>query len=274
MKYIPFFFLLLINLFVAAQKNTDIKFKLTLENSMFPDVVKGSNDNRYNDNSTLIYVPKNFDKTHAYQFFFWFHGWNNNIESTLEQFKLKEELSASGINAILVMPEAAKNAQDSYCGKWEKPNTFNAYFAELKKQLSNKNIIDDQQPSSMIIAGHSGASHVLVRLMVNANYHIKAVLLFDAISFKAAEITNFLIKSPTTKFINLYTSRPNTNGNSKSLMKNLDAKKVKYIQKNDTEFKADDVKLCNVFMLYTNLTLNDVATSNHYIQKFLKAIDF
>lgn len=266
--------LLFANCFITfSQKLGSNKIVFYSTNAMFPDGIKPLNDNRYNDNSSLILVPKSFKKNQPFQLFFWFHGWGNNINQTLESFKLEEELVASGINAILILPEAAKNANDSYAGKWEKPNNFNLYFNELKAFLTTKNIINETQPHSLIIAGHSGAANVLTRVMQHANHHIKGVLLFDALSYESSLIASFIEKSSSTKLIHLYSPKPNYTNNSNNLAKELTKRKIGFLQKTDIQFSDSDVKQSRILLLSSQLHHNDVATTNHYISKFLKAID-
>lgn len=261
------------HLWLNAQKFGSKKLVFYSNNAMFPDGIKPSNDNRYNDNSTIILIPKSFKKNQAFQLFFWFHGWGNNINQTLESFKLEEELIASGINAILVLPEAAKNANDSYAGKWEKANVFSTYLNELKDFLNNKSLIEAEQPHSLIFAGHSGAANVLTRLMQHNTHHVKGVLLFDAINYEVDKIANFLQQSTTTKFITLFSPKSSFAANSLKLAQVLEKRKIGYLQKQDTQFLAGDLHQSRIILLPSQLHHNDVATTNHYISKFLKAID-
>jgi hypothetical protein len=133
--------LLICNCIGSSQANAqDKQLSFQSSNAMFPNnrfnLNYSSNDSRFNDNSTILLVPKHFNNNKPWHYFLWFHGWNNNIYSTLEQFKLSEQLNASGINTILVMLEAAKNAQDSYFGKGEQAN----YLTDLCKMLTTNSL--------------------------------------------------------------------------------------------------------------------------------------
>src|ERR1039457_4652923 len=75
----------------------------------------------YSDSTVTIFVPKDFRETGTNDFIVHFHGWNNTVAGTLEQFKLIEQLVAGGKNAILVVPEGPRNAPDSFGGKLEDP---------------------------------------------------------------------------------------------------------------------------------------------------------
>lgn len=246
-------------------------------NAMFPDnrfnPNYSSNDSRFNDNSAIIFVPKHFNKNKPWHYFLWFHGWNNNIYSTLEQFKLKEQLNASGINAILVMPEAAKNAQDSYCGKWEQANYFNRFMQDVNDKLVSENIINANTNGDLIIAGHSGASRVLVQIITYSNLPIKSIFLFDAISGNEDKIASYLQNHTNCSLINLYTNKQNTNASSKRLQQIIQKNGLAFVQKEDTQFAENDMRQTRILLMHTLLSHNDVATSNDYITKFLRAVN-
>ncbi|MGG2352398.1 hypothetical protein ACE4Z7_24680, partial [Salmonella enterica] len=88
----------------------------------------------------------------------YFHGWSNNVDTALEKYQLRQQFYNAGLNAVFVFPEGPKNAPDSYAGKWERPNVFNAYLNELNNFLQKEKITDASGTKpSIIIAGHSGA---------------------------------------------------------------------------------------------------------------------
>jgi hypothetical protein len=263
-----------LRIFVFGQSK---QFTMQSNNTMFPDnkpnTKYAATDSRFNNNNTIVYVPKHFDKNKPWQFFLWFHGWNNNIERTLEQFKLREQLEGSGINAILVMPEGARDAQDSYCGKWEQPNYFNDFMGDVKQKLAEMKVVDNTSGNHpLIIAGHSGAAVVLVQIMDHANIPINGMLLFDAISANVDKIVACLQRNINCKLINLYTDRPNTSANSKKLVGLLKTKGLCILEKEDQDFSETDVTVCRVLSLHTQLSHNDVATSNNYIKRFLTCV--
>ena len=254
------------------------QFSFGSSNSMFPDNAANSkyssSDGKYNDNSCIVYVPKHFNKNKPWHYFLWFHGCNNNIYSTIEQFKLREQLTLSGANYILIMPEAAKNCMETYSGKWEQPKYFNQFMEDAKLKLISEKIVDKSSSNNqLIIAGHSGASRVLVKIMDNSSTAIKAILLFDAISGFESNIVSCLQKQPSCKLINLYTSKENTNRSSKKLLQLLQKANLNVLQKNDTDLKDEDIRANRIISLYTNLSHNDVAVSYNYLSRFLKAVE-
>ena len=81
-------------------------------------------DVHYADRTVAIFVPKGFRAGDVTDLVFYFHGWRNNVDDTFTQFKLAEQLAASGVNAVLVLAEGPKNAPDSFGGKLEETGVF------------------------------------------------------------------------------------------------------------------------------------------------------
>src|SRR5712671_2658191 len=76
-------------------------------------------DLHYSDRTVAIFVPKGFRPGSATDLVFYFHGWRNNVDDTFAQFRVAEQIAASGVNAVLVLAEGPKNAPDSFGGKLE-----------------------------------------------------------------------------------------------------------------------------------------------------------
>lgn len=272
---------ILLLILISAYFNSSLaqkQFTFSSSNSMFPLKVANAKypntDSRFNDNSCLIYVPKHFDKKKAWHFFFWFHGSTNNIQSTIEQFKLREQLILSQVNAIIVMPEAAKNAPESYAGNWEQANNFNYFMEELKLKVKSEKIVDNvTQDNQLIIAGHSSAARALVRLMDFSSTTIRGVLLFDAIYGNEQNIVNCLKRFTNCKLINLYSQREGCLRSSKKLMELFGKEKMNFISKQDTDISDEELKANRIFCLSSNLSHNDIPVSFNYLSRFLKAVE-
>ena len=73
----------------------------------------------YTDSTVGIYVPSHFKPGAATDLIVHFHGWSNHVEEVLRRYELREQLEASGLNAVLVVPQGPKDAKDSGDGKLE-----------------------------------------------------------------------------------------------------------------------------------------------------------
>jgi hypothetical protein len=161
----------------------------------------------YSDSHVLIIAPKNLHADQKVDLIFWFHGWHNNIDSTVAYYQLTRQWVASGINAVLVLPEAAKDAADSYGGKLEKPGVFRALVADVLKELKNKKMIGAHCASGhILLGGHSGGGEVISYIVENGQIEINEVVLFDAL-YDGTEKFMVWIKADTAhRFIHLYTN--------------------------------------------------------------------
>jgi len=266
-----------------AQTNTGRSFRITSAHSMFPDSLRNAEprvyDNKtytaaehYSDSSAYIFVPAYFDKTKPFHFVFWFHGWGNNIDSALVEYKLKEQFDAAHLNAIFIFPEGPRNSPDSYGGKFEKAGVFNLFMKDLLQFLSKEKIISStDRPADLIYAGHSGAYRVMSYLVLNSSYICKGILLFDALYGQQEKFSMYLQKHPSCKMINIYTDNGGTMQNSKDLMMDMDGWKWKYIQKQEDDITASDLKNNRLIFMHSKKEHNDVVANNNNFQRFLES---
>ena len=285
-----FFCLLLFAVGFAANAQDKItikgkEFRIGSTYSMFPDLVRNttariyegktySTQEHYSDSSAYIFVPDYFDQTKPYQFVFWFHGWGNNIDTALQQFKLKEQFYAAHLNAIFVFPEGPKNAPDSYGGKFEKADTFNYFMNDVIIFLSKEKCISTHVPFNMIYAGHSGAYRVMSRLLLYSKYSCNAILLFDALYGEQEKFAGYLQEHPllSCKMINIYTDNGGTVQNSIDFASNMKAWKWKYVLKEEDDFLKEDVKQNRIIFLHSKMQHNDVVAHENNFQRFLEAM--
>lgn len=165
-----------------------------------------STADHYNDNHVLIIAPKHLKADQKVDLIFWFHGWHNNVDSAAAYYQLTRQLASSGMNAVLVLPEAAKDAADSYGGKLEKTGVFKSLVGDVLQELKNKKMIGPHCESGhILLGGHSGGGEVISYIVENGQTEINEVVLFDAL-YDGTEKFMVWIKADTShRFIHLYT---------------------------------------------------------------------
>src|SRR5205814_9323751 len=92
----------------------------------------------YSDSTVAIFIPKGFRETGHIDFLVHFHGWKNNVAGVLDRYKLIEQLTASGRNVVLVVPQGPKNASDSFGGKLEDTHGFKRFMDEVVQTVRQK----------------------------------------------------------------------------------------------------------------------------------------
>lgn len=220
-----------------AQKNfhdLGVLVKSTSAYNMFPDSLRNIEPrtyqgktylakDHYNDSSFIVFIPKKFNTSKPYEIVVWMHGWFNTIDSTIQSFNLIEQFAQVKQNAILVFPEAAKNAPDSYAGKFEQPHFFKQFLQDVIILLQQKKLLIKSKPSSLIIAGHSGAYRAMSYITLYSNYTINAILLFDALYGEVEKFAMYLRNNKSCKFFNIYTKDGGTMNTSIQLFKTMQA---------------------------------------------------
>jgi hypothetical protein len=94
-------------------------------------------DETYSDNRVLLHIPKGFDVSKPSVMIVYFHGHGATLKrDVLRRQRLPAQISASGVNAVLVAPQLAFNASDSSAGKFWEPGAFANFIDEAAVQLA------------------------------------------------------------------------------------------------------------------------------------------
>src|SRR6202012_5322439 len=130
-----------------AQDNAAI-FHIQSSHTSFPDTGRSKGHvydkvlytaaEHYSDSTVLIIAPKDLDAKKRVDIIFWFHGWRNNVDTAAAHYQLTRQFLASGLNAVLVLAETAKDSPDSYGGKLENAGVFKALVADVLNGLRSK----------------------------------------------------------------------------------------------------------------------------------------
>ena len=138
----------------------------------------------YSDSTVGIFIPAGFrPSTRRVDFLVHLHGWSNHVSQVLDRYQLREQVAASGLNAILIVPQGPRDAQDSGDGKLEHAaGGFAALMHDVAAYLLAAGKTRTARIGRIILSAHSGgykgASHILQ--IGGLSDHITDVLLFDA----------------------------------------------------------------------------------------------
>jgi hypothetical protein len=136
----------------------------------------------YDDSSVLMVVPRGFKAGSKVDLVFWFHGWHNNIDTALRFYGLARQFAASGVNAILVLPEAARQAADSYAGKLGQEGDFRLLVKDVVAELGKRGVVSpDADAGHVIVGGHSGGYVAIADILAKGGRPVDEVWLFDAL---------------------------------------------------------------------------------------------
>jgi len=79
----------------------------------------------------------------------------NSVRKAIVDYKLREQIVASGRNVILIFPEGPKDATDSAGGKLEDPDGLKHLIEESLAALHTAGNIEHERLGRVLLTGHS-----------------------------------------------------------------------------------------------------------------------
>jgi len=169
-------------------------------------------DQTYNDSRVLMHVPENFDVRRPGVIVVFFHGNGATLERDVRDRQLlPQQISESGVNAVLLAPQLAVDAADSSAGKFWQPDGFRRFMAESAAQLA---ILSGEPASAkafaqmpIVIVGYSGGFlPTAFSLDVGgSNNRIRGVVLLDALYGQLDKFASWIANNRSGFFVSSYT---------------------------------------------------------------------
>ena len=269
---------------VAQYKGLTI-FHFTSSHTSFPDPARDSGHTynkvlydaakHYSDSSVMIVIPKGLDAGKTVDLIFWFHGWGNNIDSAAVRYGLLKQFETSGINAVLVFSETAKDAPDSYGGKLESQNMFKGLVEDVIKKLQKEKAIPKNcEPGNILLAGHSGAYRVMANILQNGNMPVQEVILFDALYGETNKFLNWLGGDNAHRFIDIFTDGGGTNNESREMEKRLAVMHISADTTEESDVTIQLLKAKPVIFIHSQHKHNDIINDPDNFLAFIENSPF
>ena len=227
----------------------------------------------YTDSSALVVIPKYLQKDGFIDLVFWFHGWNNNIDSALSFFQLAEQFSRAHTGSVLVLAETAKDAPDSYAGKLEQPAVFSALVNDIINALKKQKYISANcLPGNITLAGHSGAYRAIAYILQNAGTTIHEVDLFDALYSQTDKFINWIQKDGSNRFINWYTNHGGgTDEVSAQMMGELKKINIPFASMEEEDITKSLIQSARVLFVHSPREHNDIIHNPDHFRLLLES---
>jgi hypothetical protein len=256
-------------------------FKITSRYTSFPDTARMNGHvynnvlfnmaDHYSDSSVLIMIPENFKAIKKADMIFWFHGWNNNIDSAVVRYGLSRQFAEAGLNAVLVLAETAKDAPDSYGGKLERTNIFNGLVEDVLQKLVKEKVVSASCTSGhIILAGHSGAYRVMANILQNGHVPVNEVILFDALYADTDKFLTWINADNNHRFINLYTTDGGTFNETKDMMQQLKDINIAADLTEETEVTKSAFQKNRIIFIHSLHAHNDIIQHPDNFEFFLR----
>jgi hypothetical protein len=169
-------------------------------------------DETFNDNRVLIHVPKTFDVRKPGVIVVFFHGNGATLERDVRDRQLvPQQITNSGVNAVLLAPQLAVDAADSSAGKFWQPGGLKRFLAESAEHLALMSSDPDAARTfanmPVVIVGYSGgflpAAYSLD--VGGLGSRVRGVLLLDAIYGELDKFASWIANNRSAFFVSSYT---------------------------------------------------------------------
>ncbi len=168
-------------------------------------------DETYNDPRVLLHIPRGFDLAKPGVIVLFFHGHGATLErDVVHRQQVPEQISASGVNAVLVAPQLAVDARDSSPGKFWEAGGVKRFLAEAADKLSRA--YGDPRARSafekmpIVIVAYSGGYLPAAWAISNGGFgrRLKGVVLLDALYGHFGEFRNWITSENSGFFVSAY----------------------------------------------------------------------
>ena len=169
-------------------------------------------DETYNDSRVLVHVPETFDVRKPGVIVVFFHGNGATLERDVRDRQLvPQQISDSGVNAVLLAPQLAVNAADSSAGKFWQPGGFKRFIDESASHLAR--LYGDPKSAQafanlpIVIVGYSGGFLPTAWSLEvgGAPNRVRGVFLLDAVYGELDKFASWIEKNRTGFFVSSYT---------------------------------------------------------------------
>jgi hypothetical protein len=169
-------------------------------------------DETFNDNRVLIHVPKTFDVRKPGVIVVFFHGNGATLERDVRDRQMvPQQITDSGVNAVLLAPQLAVDAADSSAGKFWQPGGLKRFLAESAEHLAR--LTGDPGAAKtfanmpVVIVGYSGgflpAAYSLD--VGSLGSRVRGVFLLDAVYGELDKFASWIANNRSAFFVSSYT---------------------------------------------------------------------
>jgi hypothetical protein len=169
-------------------------------------------DETFNDSRVLMHVPENFDIHKPGVIVVFFHGNGATLARDVRDRQLvPQQISDSGVNAVLLAPQLAVDAADSSAGKFWQPGGLKRFINESADHLAD--LYGDPGAAKafanmpVVIVGYSGGFVPTAWSLEVGGLgdRVRGVFLLDAVYGEMDKFASWVEKNRTGFFISSYT---------------------------------------------------------------------
>jgi hypothetical protein len=190
-------------------------------------------DETYDDPRVLLHIPAGFNAAKPAVIVLFFHGHGATLSRDVgRRQEVPQQISASGVNAVLVAPQFAFDARDSSPGKLGQPGGLKRFLDEAAKELAklsgDPRSLHKFETMPVVIVGYSGGFLPVAMGLSKGGVasRIKGVVLLDALYGELDTFASWIGKGRFAFFLSAYAN--STRRHNAELERILAARKISY----------------------------------------------
>jgi hypothetical protein len=168
-------------------------------------------DETYSDDRVLLHIPKGFDIRRPSVMIVYFHGHGATLgRDVLRRQRLPAQISASGMNAVLVAPQFASDASDSSAGKFWQPGAFAKFIGEAAQKLAklhgDSRSVRTFASMPIVMVAYSGGYLPAAWCASRGGLmkRVRGVVLLDALYGELNKFTSWISNDRSAFFVSTY----------------------------------------------------------------------
>jgi hypothetical protein len=253
--------------------------RLRLTNAPFPDNTRAEGHTHegqtypaarhYTDSTVLVFVPKKFAQRSTADVVLYVHGWRNNVDSAMSRFHIFQQFVQADKNAILIVPEVAKDAPDSHGGKLERNGGLAALVNEVFNELGKRQLLKSARVGTVVLAGHSGAYRPLAYMAQQGGLPVSEIYLLDGLYGQTHKFARWVDKNPKARLLIIYTETGGTKVISEEFYADLKHWGLDPAFHKELDASLADLEKNRIIFLQSTSSHDEVVYKNNTLYKFL-----
>ena len=187
--------------FGEVDRASEVRTRVNRHGERYPEHI------HYADPGVLFHVPKDFDPTRPFRLVVFFHGHESALQrDVVGRLRVTRQLDRSGLNAILIAPQLAKDAIDSHPGKLGREGGLARLLDEAAGVLARaigRRHADRLAAAPVVLAAYSGGYRALTAGLDvgGVDERIEGVILLDTVFGEVARIDEWLERRGRAVFL-------------------------------------------------------------------------
>ena len=168
-------------------------------------------DETYSDRRVLLHIPKGFNVKKPSVMIVYFHGHGATLRrDVLRRQRLPAQITASGVNAVLVAPQLAVNAADSSAGKFWEPGAFGRFVAEAAQKLAelhgDRRSVRTFAAMPIVLVAYSGGYLPAASCAIQGGvaHRVRGVILLDALYGEIGKFASWIARNRSAFLVSTY----------------------------------------------------------------------